>query len=99
MLIAFFSLAPPIAGFLIAPDVIARSLDFGLWTILNPFAPFQYQVSDLATRFALGWGLVMTLIAGRFLTAQVSAFRPPEAPLVEVSLPANLATDSQGSGG
>ncbi len=99
VLIAFFSLAPPITGFLVAPDAVARSLDFGLWTILNPFAPFEYPVSELATRFALGWGLVMTLIAGRFLSAQVRAFRPPEAPPAEVSLAANLATDSPGSGG
>lgn len=93
VLIAFFSLAPPIAGFLLAPDAIARSLDFGLWTIFNPFGPFQYQSSELAIRFGLGCSAVMTVFAGPWLAAQVRAFRPPDAPAAEVAVPA-LVTDS-----
>ncbi len=79
VLIALFSLAPPIAGFLIAPDAMARSLDFALWMILNPFAPFRHQLSELATRFALGWAAVMSILAGRWFISQVRAFKPPGA--------------------
>lgn len=99
VLIAFFSLAPPVTGFLLAPDAVARSLDFGLWTILNPFSPFQNQVSELGTRFALGWAAVMAIFAGRWFVAQVRAFRPPDEPRAEVAVPATLITDPEGSGG
>ncbi len=97
VLIAFFSLVPPIAGFLIAPDALARSLDFGLWTIFNPFGPFQHNASELAIRFSLGSAAIMTIFAGPWLLAQVRAFRPPDTPQAEVAVPA-LVTDSQSSG-
>ena len=77
VLAALFSLTPPIIGFLFSPDAVARSIDQGLWTILNPFAPFQFQTSELATRFSLGWAAVMTIFTGAWFVAQIRAFRAP----------------------
>ncbi len=99
VLAALLSLAPPIGGFLFAPDVVARSLDEGLWTIFNPFAPFQFQVSELATRFALGSAAVMAIFAGRWFLSQVLDFRPPEVPEDGVAEAAPLAAGVEGSGG
>ncbi len=109
VLMAFMSLAPPIAGFVFAPDVMARSLDFGLWMILNPVAPFGRQLSELAISFAFGWAAVMAILAGRWFVAQVRAFKPPDPvsppevspPEVspEVAAPAPAVTDAEGSRG
>ncbi len=77
VLMAALSLGPLVIGFLVAPDAVSRSLDVGLWTVLTPFAPFQDPVSELASRFGLGWALVMAIIAGRWLLAQAWDFRPP----------------------
>ncbi len=85
-LMAALSLGPPILGFLVAPDAVSRSLDFGLWTLLSPFAPFQTEVSELASRLGLGWAAVMMIFAGRWFLDQVLAFRPAEAaPAEEIS--------------
>ena len=105
VLMALGGLAPPIVGFLLVPDALSGSPSFGLWTILNPFSPFQHQVSELATRFALGWAAVMAIFAGGWFIAQARAFRPldePPAealPPAEAALAAPLITDPEGSSG
>ena len=98
-LMAVFSLLPPIVGFLVSPGTVGRSLDNGLWTIANPFAPFQNQVSDLATSFGLGWAALMAVLAGRWFLGQVRAFRPPDGDSGTVAAPSPLAADLEGTGG
>ena len=84
VLAAFLSLAPPIAGLLVAPDAIAQSLDFGWWMVANPFSPFQHRFGDVAIRFALAWAAVMALGAGPWFLRQVRAFRPPASAAAEI---------------
>ncbi len=96
VLAAVFSLAPPIVGFLLAPDALARSFDAGLWTIANPFAPFQDRISELATQFAVCWAAVTAIFAGRWFVAQVRAFRPPDVP---PDVPTAPAAELEGVGG
>ena len=82
VLIAAASLLPPIVAFLVAPDTISRSLDFGLSLILNPLAPFQFQLGAFATLFGAGLAVVAAVLAGGWFTAQVRAFRPPAGALI-----------------
>ncbi len=77
VLAAFFSLVPPIAGFLLASATVSRALDFGMLLIANPFAPFQHPFGVLATRFGLGWSAVMALLVAGWFRQQVHDFRPP----------------------
>ncbi len=74
VLVAIASLTPPILGFLFAPDALSRSLNFDMWLILNPFAPFQSRLGELALRFALGLAATSMVLAGRWFLAQVRAF-------------------------
>ena len=102
VLAALLSLTPPIAGFLVSPDAVAKSIDQGLWTILNPFAPFQFEISELAIRFSLGWAAVMTIFAGPWLVAQIRAFRAPsegdpESEMREAEIPASSAVEPEGA--
>ena len=90
---ACFSLAPPITGFLLAPEAIARSPDFGLWMIANPFAPFQQAFGDLATQVGLGWAAAMLLLTHGWFKRQVRAFRP----LAELAEPATVLSPSADS--
>lgn len=76
-LIGFLSLVPPLIGFVVAPDELARSADFGWLLVANPFAPFQSPFGVTATRFGLGAAVVMSLLAAGWLGRQVLAFHPP----------------------
>ena len=96
-LIAAGSLVPPIAGFLLAPDAIGRSLDFGSWLILNPFSPFRHQIEDYAIRFGLFFAAVMAVCAGKWFLDQAQAFRPPPAD-DEAEAPLPLIADRQAEG-
>ncbi len=96
-LIAAGSLVPPIAGFLLAPDAIGRSLDFGSWLILNPFSPFRHQIEDYAIRFGLFFAAVMAVCAGKWFLDQAQAFRPPPAD-DEAEAPLRLIADRQAEG-
>ncbi len=97
VLMATLSLVPLIAGFLVMPDAVSKSIDAGLWTIANPFAPFQDEVSELATSVGLGWGAVMMIFAGRWFLTQVRAFRPPAVALEEPAAAA-LVTEPETRG-
>ena len=99
VLIASFSLLPPVAGFLVAPDAIGGSLNFGLWTLLSPFTPFSYDLAELATRFGLGWAAIMAIFASRWFGAQVRAFRPPDDAGAEMKAAPELAAGVEEPGG
>ncbi len=90
VLIAAASLVPPIAAFLLAPDALGRSLDFGFWLIMNPFSPFRPQLEDFAVGFALVLAALTAVFANRWFIDQVQAFRPPPAPEAELAGSAGL---------
>ncbi len=76
ILITLFSALLPMIGFLLSPESVAGSMTFGLWLILSPFSVYSDAFDTFAMRFALGWAVVMLVLARSWFLAQFRQFVP-----------------------